>query len=57
MPKTCVPAVVGWFTTDESAPELIGARGTVTGSYFWPVALASSANPIAPSEPREEVRL
>jgi uncharacterized OB-fold protein len=57
MPKTRVPAVVGWFTTDEAEPELIGARGTETGSYFWPLALASSANPTAPNEPREEVHL
>ncbi len=57
MAKTRVPAVDGWFTSSETTPELIGARGAITGSYFWPVALASSANPTAPGEPREEVRL
>jgi uncharacterized OB-fold protein len=57
MSKTRVPAVDGWFTTDEAAPQLIGARGTETGSYFWPTALATSANPARPGEEHEEVLL
>jgi uncharacterized protein len=52
-----VPAVDGWFTTDEDAPALLGARGRDTGSYFWPTAIAVSANPAAPAEEREPVAL
>jgi hypothetical protein len=57
MAKTRVPAAEGWFTMDEAAPALLGARGTQTGSYFWPTAIAVSANPHAPAEPREPVEL
>ncbi|MFM8236311.1 MAG: Zn-ribbon domain-containing OB-fold protein [Actinomycetota bacterium] len=57
MSRTRVPAVEGWFTMDEAAPALLGARGTETGSYFWPTALAVSANPAAPGEAREPVEL
>lgn len=52
-----MPAVEGWFTMDEAAPALLGARGSETGSYFWPTALAVSANPAAPGEAREPVEL
>lgn len=55
--KTTMPAIDGWFTTDENEPYLIGARGTQTGSYFFPPKLAVSANPQAPFEEREDVRL
>jgi uncharacterized protein len=54
--KSQVPAVDGWFTTGD-APALIGARGTESGSYFFPTALAVSGNPNAPAEEREEVAL
>ena len=57
MSKTRVPAVDGWFTADESAPALLGARGTKSGSYFWPTAVAGSGNPTAPGEAREPVEL
>lgn len=52
-----MPAVEGWFTMNEAAPALLGARGAETGSYFWPTALAVSANPTAPGETREPVEL
>ncbi len=52
-----VPAVDGWFTTDAEEPRLIGSRGVETGSYFFPKALAVSANPAAPTEEREDVLL
>lgn len=52
-----VAAIDGWFTTDEVAPALLGARGVESGSYFWPAALAVSANPNAPFEAREPVEL
>lgn len=51
-----VPAVEGWFT-DGVEPALIGARGVESGSYFFPKAVAVSANPSAPFEEREEVLL
>ena len=57
MTKTRVAAVDNWFTMDESQPALLGARGTTSGSYFWPTAVAGSANPAAPGEEREPVEL
>jgi uncharacterized protein len=57
MSKTRIPAVDGWFTTDDTAPQLIGARGIESGSYYWPTALAVSGNPAAPGEAREEALL
>ena len=57
MTRTRVPAVEGWLTMDEAAPALIGARGTESGSYFFPKAIAVSANPAAPFEEREDVQL
>jgi uncharacterized protein len=57
MHKTRVPAVEGWFTTDEAAPALLGARGETSGSYFWPTAVAVSGNPSAPGEARAPVEL
>jgi len=38
--KTRVPAVENWFTSDETAPALLGARGVESGSYYWPTAVA-----------------
>jgi uncharacterized OB-fold protein len=55
--KTRVPAIDGWFTTDEAEPNLIGARGAQSGSYFWPTGVAVSGNPAAPAEARDEVLL
>ena len=57
MSKSRVPAVDNWFTMDESDPQLMGARGVETGSYFWPTALAVSANPSSPGEAREPALL
>ena len=57
MAKQRVPAIEGWFTLDETSPELIGVRGRDTGTYFFPPTAAPSANPAAPFEDREEVRL
>jgi uncharacterized OB-fold protein len=55
--KTRVPAVEGWFTMDEAQPQLMGARGAQSGSYFWPTALAVSGNPKRPGEEREPALL
>jgi uncharacterized OB-fold protein len=57
MAKRRVPAVAGWFTLDEQGPELLGQRGRESGSVFFPPGLAVSANPAAPFEEREPVRL
>src|SRR6202042_453235 len=57
MTRTRVPAVEGWFTMDEAAPHLMGARGAESGSYFFPKPLAVSANPAAPFEARDDVLL
>lgn len=56
MSKTRVPAIEGWFTLDDE-PRLLGARGTVSGSYFFPPAVATSADPRSPFEDREPVEL
>jgi uncharacterized OB-fold protein len=57
--KTRVAAVEGWFTgvDDGREPALLGARGTTSGSYFFPTTVAVSGNPHAPGEEREEVPL
>ena len=57
MARTRVPAVADWFTMDEQEPHLVGARGSESGSYFFPKALAVSANPSAPFEARDDVLL
>jgi hypothetical protein len=54
---TRIPAIEGWFTSDETAPVLLGTRGVDSGSYFFPPSLAVSANPNAPFEEREPVEL
>jgi uncharacterized OB-fold protein len=54
--KRRVPAVEGWFTTDDE-PHLLGTRGMESGSYFFPAPVAVSANPHAPFEEREPVAL
>jgi len=55
--KQRVPAAENWFTMDETSPQLIGARGVETGSFFWPTTLAVSSNPSRPDEPREPTLL
>jgi hypothetical protein len=57
MAKRRVPAAPGWFTLDEERPELLGERGRQSGSVFFPPGLAVSANPAAPFEERDAVRL
>jgi uncharacterized OB-fold protein len=57
MSKPRIPAVDGWFTNNETAPALLGARGRESGSYYWPTAVAVSGNPAKPGEDREPVEL
>ena len=56
MTRARVPAIEGWFTTDDE-PRLLGARGVESGSYFFPPRLAVSANPATPFEERVETPL
>jgi uncharacterized OB-fold protein len=55
--KQRVPAVDGWFTMDEAQPQLMGARGAQSGSYYWPTGIATSGNPTRPGEEREPALL
>ena len=55
--KERIAAAEGWFTLDEAAPQLIGARGKASGSYFWPTGIATSGNPATPGEEREPALL
>ena len=57
MDKTRVPAAEDWFTMDEAQPQLMGARGVESGSYFWPTGIATSGNPARPGEAREPALL
>ena len=57
MSKTRVPAADDWFTMDEAQPQLMGARGVESGSYFWPTGIATSGNPARPGEAREPALL
>jgi uncharacterized protein len=57
MNKTRVSAAPDWFTMDETAPALLGAKGTKSGSYFWPTAVAVSGNPNVPGEERAPTQL
>ncbi|MGZ8752808.1 MAG: Zn-ribbon domain-containing OB-fold protein, partial [Acidimicrobiia bacterium] len=56
MTKPRVPAIEGWFTTDDE-PVLLASRGATTGSIFFPKSLAFSRNPAAPAEELEETTL
>ncbi len=56
MTRRRVPAVDGWFTTDDE-PALLASRGSETGSIFFPRSLAFSRNPAAPAEELEEITL
>jgi uncharacterized OB-fold protein len=44
VPTTSVPAVEGWFTTDEE-PRLLGTRCTSCGTVFFPAAEGLCRNP------------
>ena len=44
MSTTAVPAVDGWFTTDEE-PRLLGTRCTACGTVFFPAASGFCRNP------------
>ena len=55
--KQRVPAIEGWFTLDEAAPELIGTRCTECGAVFFPRENAFCRNPGCAGSRFEETRL
>jgi len=56
---TRVPAVEGWFTTDEDGegPALLGSRCTDCGTYAFPAEASSCRNPDCASTSFEAVEL
>src|SRR5574338_1449602 len=55
--KQRVPAVEGWFTMNEAAPELVGTRCTACGAVFFPRENSFCRNPACAGTEFEEVRL
>jgi uncharacterized OB-fold protein len=55
--KRRVPAIDGWFTMDEAAPELVGTRCTACGAVFFPRENAFCRSPACAGSDFEEVRL
>lgn len=55
--KNRVPAVEGWFTTDQDKPRLLGSRCGRCGSYFFPKESFFCRNPHCTSSAFEEVAL
>ncbi len=55
--KTRVPAIEGWFTTDEERPALLGTRCTACGSYFFPRETYFCKNPDCLGREFDEVEL
>ncbi len=51
------PVLEGWFTLDEKAPSLLGARCKVCGTYYFPKAIKFCRNPACAGEQFEEVPL
>ena len=56
MAATQVPAIEGWFTTDEE-PALLGTRCTTCGTVFFPRAEGFCRNPGCRGREFEETRL
>jgi len=56
MPATQVPAIAGWFTTDDQ-PHLLGTRCTTCGTVFFPRAEGFCRNPSCRGREFEETAL
>ena len=56
MPATQVPAIEGWFTTDDQ-PHLLGTRCTTCGTVFFPRAAGFCRNPACRGREFEETKL
>lgn len=55
--KTRVPAIDGWFTTDEDQPALLGSRCTGCRTYAFPAERFVCRNPSCGSRTFDEVEL
>jgi len=55
--KTRVPAIEGWFTTDEASPALLGTRCRRCGTYSFPRETFFCRNPSCTGREFEEVEL
>ena len=51
------PVLEGWFTLDERAPHLLGARCKSCGTYYFPKAIKFCRHPDCAGETFEEVEL
>ena len=54
---TRVPAIEGWFTTDDGAPHLIGGKCTVCGTFVFPPREGACPNPGCDSDSLEPTPL
>ena len=52
-----VPAIEGWFTLDDSHPQLIGTRCKACGTYFFPKESFACRNPRCGGNELEETPL
>jgi uncharacterized OB-fold protein len=52
-----VPAIEGWFTTDDGAPHLIGGKCTVCGTIVFPPREGACPNPDCDSDSLEPTPL
>jgi uncharacterized protein len=57
LPPHRVPAVEGWFTLDDAAPQLLGTRCKACGTYFFPREEAFCRNPRCAGSEFEDVPL
>lgn len=55
--KPRVPAIAGWFTLDEAAPQLLGSRCKACSAIFFPREDAFCRNPACSGREFEEVPL
>jgi uncharacterized OB-fold protein len=55
--KQRIPAIEGWFTSDEAAPHLLGSQCTACKSYFFPKESLYCRNPSCSGREFEEVPL
>lgn len=57
MAKTRTPAVEGWFTLDDRAPQLLGTRCSACGTIAFPKETGFCRNPACSGTEFEEVPL
>ena len=55
--KTRVPAIEGWFTTDEDTPHLLGSQCVDCKSYFFPKESLYCRNPSCTGSEFDDVSL